>query len=294
MLYALHGHGCTPCQQTPICSLASYLRGNAGRRIPHRVFLGRRSAARHLLLRVRTANNKGRDAMGSPAGKPLMRRCTCRIEKRGTELLTGVLGSQAAPGSDGNFGDRGWLRRRSQPDRQCPCADPRERTDRGCDHDDADQRVRHGRQAFSPADRPIQVLDLDPGRQPGTAMSATRQRQPASAVDLQALRLRRMTVPSAPGYGLNVYRRAEVAVDPAAGIGLLAREFESRDRSPLADPKLDAAIARRRRNRMPWVRTKPWMRTKMQSKRHSATRRLGSRRMRWRKRANAMPHAART
>ena len=37
-LYALHGHDRTPCQQTPIYFLASYLRGNAGRRIPHRVF----------------------------------------------------------------------------------------------------------------------------------------------------------------------------------------------------------------------------------------------------------------
>jgi hypothetical protein len=110
-------------------------------------------------------------------------------------------------------------------------------------------------------------------------MTALWQRQPASGVDLQALRLRRMTVPSAPFDRLNVYRRAEVAIDPVAGIGLAAREFKSRDRSSFADTKLDAAIARRRRNRMPWVRTKPWMRTKVQSKRHIATRRFGSRRM---------------
>jgi hypothetical protein len=45
MLYALHGHGCIPCQQTPIYVLVSYLRGNADERIPHRVFLGKRSAA---------------------------------------------------------------------------------------------------------------------------------------------------------------------------------------------------------------------------------------------------------
>jgi hypothetical protein len=73
---------------------------------------------------------------------------------------------------------------------------------------------------------------------------------------------------------LNVYRRTEVAVDPIPGIGLLARKFESRDRSAFADAKLDASIARRRRNRMPRVRTK------VQSKRHIATRRLGSRRRR--------------
>jgi hypothetical protein len=65
-----------------------------------------------------------------------------------------------------------------------------------------------------------------------------------------------MTVPSAPFYRLNVYRRAEVAIDPVAGIGLLAREFKSQDRSAFADTKLNASIARRRRNRMPRMRTK--------------------------------------
>src|ERR1700676_5730955 len=93
-------------------------------------------------------------------------------------------------------------------------------------------------------------------------MTAMWQRQPASGVDLQALRLRRMTVPSAPFDRLDIYRRAEVAIDPVARIGLPAREFKSRDRPSFADAKLDAAIARRRRNRMPWARTKPWVRTK--------------------------------
>ena len=37
-----------------------------------------------------------------------------------------------------------------------------------------------------------------------------------------------MTVPSAPRYGLNVYRRAKIAVDPVAGIGLLASESKAR------------------------------------------------------------------
>src|ERR1700722_20965002 len=61
-LHALHGHDCTPCQQTPVCVLGSYWRGSAGRRIPHRVFLGKRLAAQ-LLLHVRTANHKSCDAM---------------------------------------------------------------------------------------------------------------------------------------------------------------------------------------------------------------------------------------
>jgi hypothetical protein len=94
-------------------------------------------------------------------------------------------------------------------------------------------------------------------------MAATRRAQPAFAVDQQALRLRRMTVPSAPFYRLNVYRRAEVAIDPVARIGLLAREFKSRDCGSFADTKLDASIARRRRDRMPWMQTKPWVRTKV-------------------------------
>ena len=71
-LHALHGHDRTPCQQTPVYLLASYWRGNAGRRIPHRVFLGQRLAAQQLLLRVRTANHISCDAMASPDGKPLM------------------------------------------------------------------------------------------------------------------------------------------------------------------------------------------------------------------------------
>ena len=87
-------------------------------------------------------------------------------------------------------------------------------------------------------------------------------------------RLRRMTVPSAPFDRLSLDRRAEVAVDPVARIGLPAREFKSRDCRSFADAKLDAAIARRRRNRMPRARTK------VQSKRHIATRRFGSRRIR--------------
>jgi hypothetical protein len=59
-------------------------------------------------------------------------------------------------------------------------------------------------------------------------MSATLQGQPASGVDLWALRLRRMTVlPSAPFHGLNIYGRAEVAIDPVAGICPLAGELES-------------------------------------------------------------------
>jgi hypothetical protein len=104
-------------------------------------------------------------------------------------------------------------------------------------------------------------------------MTAMWQRSPASG--LRALWLRRMTVlPGAPFDRLNVDRRAEVAVDPVARIGLSAREFKSRNRRSFANAKLDAAIARRRRNRM------PRMRTKVQSKRHIATRRLGSRRMR--------------
>src|SRR5580700_903099 len=270
MLYALHGHGCTPCQQTPIYSLAFYLRGNAGRRIPHRVFFGRRSAARQLLLRVGTANHKSCDAMVSAAGKPLMRCCACRIEKRGAEFLTEILGSRGARGGTGRYRDRGCWRRLSWADRQCPCADARERTDDRRHNDDADQRVRHGRQGFAPPDRPIQVLDLYRGRQLGAAMAATRGGQPASGVDLRDLRLRRMLVlPGAPFYRFNLYRRAEVAIDPVAGIGLPAREFKSRDRSSNADTKLDASIARRRRNRM------PRMRAKVQSKRHVATRRFG-------------------
>jgi hypothetical protein len=71
-LYALHGHDRTPCQQTPVYTLASYLRGNARRRIPHRVFLGRRSAAQRFLLCFRAANHKRCDAMGSAAGKLLV------------------------------------------------------------------------------------------------------------------------------------------------------------------------------------------------------------------------------
>jgi hypothetical protein len=88
-------------------------------------------------------------------------------------------------------------------------------------------------------------------------MVATRERRPASGIDLWALRLRRMSVlPGAPFQRLNIDRRAEVAIDPVAGIGLLAREFKSRDRSAFADTKLNAAIARRRRDRMPRVRAK--------------------------------------
>src|SRR6202035_2647931 len=103
-------------------------------------------------------------------------------------------------------------------------------------------------------------------------MTALWQRPPAFGVELRALWLRRMTVlPSAPLDRLNVDRRAEVAVDPVARIGLPAREFKSRNRRPFANPKLEAAIARRRRNGM------PRMGTKVQSKRHIATRRLGSR-----------------
>jgi hypothetical protein len=63
-------------------------------------------------------------------------------------------------------------------------------------------------------------------------------------------------LPGAPFQRLNIDRRAEVAIDPVAGIGLLAREFKSRDRSAFADTKLNAAIARRRRDRMPRVRAK--------------------------------------
>ena len=100
---------------------------------------------------------------------------------------------------------------------------------------------------FRPADRPIRVLHLCRGQPPGSPMATTRQGQPASGVDLQALRLRRMTVPSAPFHRLNIYRRAEVAIDPVAGIGLLAREFESRDRSFLRGhearrPRLQGAV----------------------------------------------------
>src|ERR1700722_4590874 len=204
-----------------------YLRGNAGRRIPHRVFLGRRSAAHRLLRRVRMANHKCCDAMDSPDGKFLMTRRTFRIEKRGTELITKILGSRTTGGSDGSFGDRECWRRLGRPDRQCPGADTRERTDCGCDNDDSVQRIRHCRQAFSAADRPIQEFHLR--RRPlGTAMAATRQGHPASGVELWALRQRRMTtLPGAPFYRLNSYRRAEVAVDPVAGIGLPAREFKS-------------------------------------------------------------------
>jgi hypothetical protein len=70
-------------------------------------------------------------------------------------------------------------------------------------------------------------------------------------------------LPGAPFQRLNIDRRAEVAIDPVAGIGLLARKFKSRDCSAFADAKLNAAIARRRRNRVPWVRTKPWVRAKV-------------------------------
>jgi hypothetical protein len=63
-------------------------------------------------------------------------------------------------------------------------------------------------------------------------------------------------LPGAPFQWLNIDRGAEVAIDPVAGIGPLAREFKSRDRSAFADTKLDAAIARRRRDRMPRVRAK--------------------------------------
>jgi hypothetical protein len=88
-------------------------------------------------------------------------------------------------------------------------------------------------------------------------MTAMRHGQPASGVNLRVLWLRRMTVlPSAPFHRLDVYRRAEIAVDPVARIGLPAREFKSRDRRSFADAQLDAAIARRRRNRMPRMRTK--------------------------------------
>jgi len=69
------------------------------------------SADRQLLLRVRTANDKSRDAMGSAGGKPLMRCCTCGIEKCGAEFLTKVLGSRRARGSDGRYGDGGCWRR---------------------------------------------------------------------------------------------------------------------------------------------------------------------------------------
>src|SRR6202023_1172451 len=98
-------------------------------------------------------------------------------------------------------------------------------------------------------------------------MTALWQRQPASGVELWALWLRHVTVlTSAPFDRWDVYRRAEVAVDPVARIGLPARKFKSRNRRSFANTKLDAAIARRRRNRMPWVRTKPWARTKGQRK----------------------------
>jgi hypothetical protein len=251
-LYALRGHGCTPCQQTPIYFLASYLRGNADERIPHRVFLGKRLAARQLLLRVRTANHKSCDAMDSPGRKLPMRCCTFRIEKRGAKVLAGVRALRGAHGGDG-----GWRRRPGQADRQRPCAYARERTDHRGDNGDTDQRVAHGRKGFPRPDRPIQVLNPSWRRQLGTAMAATRQRQPASGIDLWALRLRRITVlPSAPLHRLNIYRRAEVAVDPVAGIGLLARELESRDRRSFADAKLNASIARHRRNRMPGLQTK--------------------------------------
>jgi hypothetical protein len=238
--------------------------GNASRSIPHQVSLGGRSAARPLLLRVRTANDISCDAMGSPAGKPLMRCCTCRIEKRGAELLTRVPGWRGDCGGDGRYGDGGSERRRSQPDRQRPCAYARERTDCGCDNDDADQRVRHGREDFRPADGPMQRLHLGRGQPLGNPMVATQQGRAASGIDLRALRLRRMSVlPGAPFQWLNIDRRAEVAIDPVAGIGLLARKFKSRDCSAFADAKLNAAIARRRRNRVPWVRTKPWVRAKV-------------------------------
>src|ERR1700720_4113283 len=82
-----------------------YLRGNARRRIPHRVFLGRRSAAQRFLLCFRAANHKCCNAMGSADGKPLVARCTCRIEKRGTELLTGVFSARVARSGDGGFAD---------------------------------------------------------------------------------------------------------------------------------------------------------------------------------------------
>src|SRR5580704_11905563 len=231
--------------------------GNASRSIPHQVSLGRRSAALQLLLRVRTANDISCDAMDSPAGKPLARCCTCRIEKRGAELLTRVPGWRGDCGRDGRYGDGGSGRRRSQPDRQRPCAYARERTDCGCDNDDADQRVRHGREDFRPADGPIQRFQLCPGQPLGDPMVATRERRPASGIDLWALRLRRMSVlPGAPFQRLNIDRGAEVAIDPVAGIVLLARKFKSRDRSAVADTKLNAAIARRRRDRMPRVRAK--------------------------------------
>jgi len=231
--------------------------GNASRSIPHQVSLGRRSAARQLLLRVRTANDISCDAMDSPAGKPLMRCCTCRIEKRGAELLTRIPGGRGDCGRDGRYGDGGSGRRRSQPDRQRPCAYARERTDCGCDNGDADQRVRHGREDFRPPDGPIQRPHLCPGQPLGNPMVTTRERQPASGIDLWALRLRRMTVlPGAPFQRLNIDRGAEVAIDPVAGIVLLARKFKSRDRSAVADTKLNAAIARRRRDRMPRVRAK--------------------------------------
>jgi hypothetical protein len=86
-------------------------------------------------------------------------------------------------------------------------------------------------------------------------MVTTRERQPASGIDLWALRLRRMTVlPGAPFQRLNIDRGAEVAIDPVAGIGPLAREFKSRDRCSFGDTKLNVPIARRRRNRTPMMR----------------------------------------
>jgi hypothetical protein len=218
--------------------------------------------------------------MASADGKPLMRCCTCRVEKRGAEFRAEVLGWREARGGDGRYGDGGWRRWRSRADRQCPCADPRERTDRRCDNHDANQRVRHGRENFRPAHGPIRAFYLCRGQPLGRAMATTRQGGPASGVDPEAPRLRQMTVrPSAPFHRLNIDRRAEVAIDPVAGIGPLTREFKRRDRRSFTHAKLDDPIARRRRDRMPSFRM-PRLRTKVQSKRHFTTRRLGSRRMR--------------
>jgi hypothetical protein len=85
-------------------------------------------------------------------------------------------------------------------------------------------------------------------------MIAMRQRGRLIDLRLRTVRLRGFTaLPNAPFYRVNCYPRAEVYIDPIAGIGLLTWEFESCNRPFFRDTQLNLLIARHRRNRMPMV-----------------------------------------
>jgi len=202
-----------------------------------------------------------------------------RVEKRGAKVVTGISGARQARGSDmacsSDMAGR-RRRRRHETDRKGASAYLCERS--GCRRggDDADQHVGDGRQV-SPADRAggadradrlIRQFHCLRGRLPG-ARSATGRAQAAFDFDRPGLRLQRMSVPpGAPFDRSNPDRRAEVAVDPVTGIGLLAGKLQRRDRGSVGDTKLDVAIARRRRNRMPMLQA--------EVKSHFTTRRLRS------------------